>query len=258
MVEGKLIEKIDPQPEVRKNAETASDWEYRDEAQYLYSMAVVFKDRLLDPILLTDRRRLPEPVISFADMRNYNTLAAYKLIRNPQGLLYEITMNTQHYEKKEDKVEWSFGRWAQMETLLHEMVHLKQQNFGADPVVIGKRSTYHNKEFVEMCEAVGLHPKLGEGWHVRLATDPFAKLMSEYGIETPQELDKGIEFDIDWFKFLLDDGKKKGRSTLNKWVCPKCNLKVRIGIKGNPELLHQPCGSVLIRADSGTVFEAKK
>ncbi len=110
-----IIEKVDPQPEVRRNAETAKDWEYADEAAYLYRMAVNFKDRFLDPILLTDLRRLPEPVISFANLRNRNTLAAYTLARNPQGLLYQITMNTEHYidEERDGKniKTWSFGRW---------------------------------------------------------------------------------------------------------------------------------------------------
>jgi len=89
---GKLIELNNPQPEVRKNAENAKDWAYADEAVYLYRMAVLFRDRFLDPILLIDRRRLPDLVISFANLRNKNTLAAYTLVRNPQGLLYEITM----------------------------------------------------------------------------------------------------------------------------------------------------------------------
>src|SRR5512135_3927394 len=115
---GKLIEKVDPQPEVRKNAETASDWEYAEEAAHLYQMAVLFKDRFLDPVLLTDRRRLPDPVISFENLRNYNTLATYTLVRNPQGLLYEITFNTEQYVTDENKRIWEFGRWAQMETLL--------------------------------------------------------------------------------------------------------------------------------------------
>jgi hypothetical protein len=96
---GKLIEVTNPQPEIRKNAEKANDWEYASEAAYLYRMAVLFKDRLLDPVLQTDRGRLPDPVISFENLRNYNTLAAYRLTRNPQGLLYEIIMNTQHYQR---------------------------------------------------------------------------------------------------------------------------------------------------------------
>ncbi|MBU1683701.1 hypothetical protein KJ742_07210 [Patescibacteria group bacterium] len=47
--DGKLIELNNPQPEVRKNAETAKDWAYADEAAYLYRMPVLFKDRFLDP-----------------------------------------------------------------------------------------------------------------------------------------------------------------------------------------------------------------
>jgi hypothetical protein len=38
---------------VRKNAETARDWEYSGEATYLYRMALMFKDRFLDPVPLT-------------------------------------------------------------------------------------------------------------------------------------------------------------------------------------------------------------
>jgi len=91
------LERVNPQPDIQKNAENASDWEYKEEAQYLYRMASIFKNRLIDPILHIDRIRLPDPVISFENLRNHNTLAAYTLARNPQGLLFEITMNIQHY-----------------------------------------------------------------------------------------------------------------------------------------------------------------
>ena len=62
------LEIINPQSDIQKNAETASDWEYKEEAQYLYRMANLFKDRLTDPILHTDRKRLPDPVISFENL----------------------------------------------------------------------------------------------------------------------------------------------------------------------------------------------
>ena len=240
-----LIEAVDPQPRVRKNAETAKDWEYAEEAAYLYRSAILFKDRFLDPILLTDRRRLPDPVISFENLRNRNTLACYTLARNPQGLLYQITMNTEHYvdedrDGKKVKV-WSFGKWAQLETLLHEQVHLWQQNFGENPVKPG-RST-HNKEFVTKCEALGLHPMPDRGCHTRLADGTFAMLMKELGVAPPTISEDLAGLDIDWFKWFLDSmGKsRKGISTLHKWTCPECGLKVRIGIKNDPELRHEPC-----------------
>lgn len=242
---GVLIETFDPQPEVRKNAEMAKDWEYADEAAYLYKKAVLFKDRFLDPILLTDRRRLPDPVISFANLRNRNTLAAYRLVRNPQGLLYEITLNIEHYIDEEIdgnmRKVWSFGKWAQLETLLHEQVHLWQQNFGNDPVKPGR--PYHNKEFVEKCESLGLHPMPGVGCHIQLADGAFAILMHELGIEPPNTSQRPDDLSIDWFKWFLEsEGRgRKGRSTLHKWTCPECGLNIRIGIKGNPEIRHEPC-----------------
>ena len=238
----KLIIRTDPQPEVRKNAENASDWAYKDEAALLYRRAVLFKERFLDPILLTDRGRLPDPVISFDNLRNYRVLAGYRLVRNPQGLLYEIAFNTEQYEDVEGKKVWRYGEWAQMETLLHEQIHLWQQNFGKDPIKPGK--AYHNLEFVTKCESLGLHPKVGEGYHLKLADGTFALLMTELGIKPPEELELlPPDFDIDWFKKLLDflDKKPKGRSSLTKWECPECGLKLRVGIKGDPKVIHHPC-----------------
>jgi hypothetical protein len=241
--ERNLIEISNPQPEIRRNAETARDWEYAEEAKYLYRMAALFKDRLLDPIFLTDRRRLPNPVISFENLRNKNTLAAYSLIRNPQGLLYEIKMNTQQYKITDGKntVFWIFGKWAQLETLLHEQVHLWQQNFGEHPVKPGK--VYHNKEFVQKCESLGIYPIIGAGYHIKLADGPFAILMEELGINSPdlRKLEKEIAKDwfLEWLK--SQDKERKGKSTLKKWTCPVCGLNARMGIKGNPQIRHDPC-----------------
>jgi len=105
----KLIIGSIPQPEVRKNAETARDWKYSEEAKYLYRMAVLLRERLIDLIAKIDRSRMPDPIISFTDLRNWNTLAAYRLTRNSQGLLYEINFNTEHYVDVEGKITWRFG-----------------------------------------------------------------------------------------------------------------------------------------------------
>jgi hypothetical protein len=241
MTERKIITEYDPKPEVRKNAENAHDWEYREDAEYLYGKANLFKDRFLDPILLTDRRRLPDPVISFDDLRNKKTLAAYTVHRNPQGLLDEITFNTTHYKKAEDKKVWVWGRWAQLETLLHEQIHLWQQNFGEHPVKPGKVS--HNKEFIDKCESLGLHPLPVVGCHIAVADGVFAQLMSELGIERPDDVPRdegGKTTKKDWFR----PNKEKGTSTLHKWVCPDCGLAVRIGIKSDPHLVHDICSEI--------------
>jgi len=244
--EGKIITVVDPQPEIRHNAETAVGWEYADQAAFLYRWAVIFKDRLLDPVLLTDRRRLPDPVISFENMRNYNILAAYTLKRNPQGLLYEITFNTVHF--KDDK--WAFGEWGLLETLLHEQVHLWQQNFGREPI----SRNYHNREFVDKCESLGLHPKIGGGYHLKPADGVFAQLMKEHGISRPEVVEvPGTK--IDWWK-LLDGWKKekRGCSTLTRWSCGCQN--VRVGTKEFWAMCLK-CNNVFVKEEEGQAKETR-
>ena len=97
-------------------AENAQDWEYRGEAEDLYGIAVLFKNRFLDGVLRTDRGRLPNPVISFESL-NVKVLAGYTVHRNPQGMLDEITFNTQHYTLVDRQRKWKHGEWAKYETM---------------------------------------------------------------------------------------------------------------------------------------------
>jgi hypothetical protein len=224
----KLIVIVDPQPEVRRNAEQANDWDYVKEMQYLYNRAILFRERLIDPIARIDRGCLPDPIIGIGDLRNHKVLAEYLLGRDSVGLKCRINFNEEHYIKENGEATWRFGRWAQLETLLHEYLHLWQQTMGEHPVVPGK--TPHNKEFVDKCESLGLHPMPGVGCHVAVADGVFAQLMKELGVERPEDVptDAG---NIDWFKILIDLlGKgKKGRSSLSKWTCGCQN--VRVGTK---------------------------
>jgi hypothetical protein len=239
-----LIGGVDPKPIIQKNAETAKDWEFHDEAVYLYRAAVLFKDRFLDPILHTDRGRLPEPVISFDDLRNRKILATYTLHRNPQGLLDEITFNDTHYEQetKDDPLKWKYGRWAQLETLLHEQIHLWQENFGQNKHKPGRVA--HDKEFVSKCESLGLHPMPVVGCHLKVADGLFAQLMGELGIERPADVPTDTPIKIDWFR----PGPEKGRSSLAKWECG-CGQKVRVGRKDWPGAVCNNCGTEYARVD---------
>lgn len=92
-----MPKELDPKPIVRKNAIEAHDWEYREDAEYLYKMAVVFRDRLIDPIARIERSQMPDPVIAFDDLRNNKVLADYTIGRNAEGLLDAITFNTANY-----------------------------------------------------------------------------------------------------------------------------------------------------------------
>jgi hypothetical protein len=96
-----------------------------------------------------------------------------------------LTLYEQHYiDRKTDEGEkikvWRLGRYAHCKTLLHEVVHHEQQVRGKDPCQPGKIT--HNKEFTERCEKFGLHPKLGEGYHLRPVDGVFREFMKELGI----------------------------------------------------------------------------
>ena len=157
---------------IRRNVEIAMDWPYRKMATTLYRWADIFRERLLDPVAIPGRGRMPDIVLSFEPM-NYRALAGYTLQRNAQGLLNEIAFNSKRLDRP---------LWEHLETLLHEMVHLWQQNFGQHPI----RRAYHNREFVDKCQELGLHSQIGSGAHWKPADGLFALLMKEHGIEEPK------------------------------------------------------------------------
>jgi hypothetical protein len=107
----------------------------------------------------------------------------------------------------------------------------------------------------------------GVGCHIKLADGPFALLMKELGTPPPELNSKPEDLDIDWFKWFLDSlGKgRKGTSSLHKWTCPECGLNARFGIKGDPQITHEPCSQkkgekvFFVQADglTHTIFKAK-
>jgi hypothetical protein len=199
-----------PQEVIRRHVEGADDWEWQEIASQLY----VWTDRINDRFF---ERVMPDAVLSFERM-DYRVLAAYTLRRNAQGLLYEITFNVKH-----------LGRplWQTLETLMHEYMHLWQQNFGESPV----SRNYHNQEFVSACEAIGLHPAISSGVHLRPADGLFAQFLRVYGVPEPEPepepktTPKGRP--VDWW--ADPEKRRRGRSTMRKWSCG-CQT-VRVGTK---------------------------
>jgi len=199
-----------PHEVIRRHAEAAEDWPWHEIASQLYLWTDRFNDRFFG-------REMPDAVLSFERM-DHRILAAYTLRRNPQGLLYEITFNVKHLERP---------LWQTLETLMHEYVHLWQQNYGENPVT----HNYHNREFVQRCEGIGLHPATGYGAHLRPADGLFAEFLRAYGIPEPPPLEepkltpKGRP--LDWW--TDPEKRRRGRSNLRKWTCGCQN--VRVGTK---------------------------
>ena len=216
---------------VRRNVEeTATDWAWREMANTLYRWSDIFTERFIRPIAVPGQPPVPATVLSF-DSFDHRAYAYYRLGRNPQGLLYEITMNIVHLERP---------LWSILETLLHEQVHLWQQNFGQHPII----RNYHNQEFVEKCKQFGLHPLPGIGCHYRPADGAFAQLMAEHGIERPEW--EGVIVGPDRKRNWWEVEKKEGRSTLTKWECP-CGQKIRVGRQDWPGAVCKKCDQEYVR-----------
>ena len=224
-----------PQEAIRRHVEAARDWEWQKIATELYRWSDRFSDRFFD-------REMPAIVLSFQRL-DVRILAGYTLKRNPQGLLYEITFNSKHLDRP---------LWETLETLMHEYVHLWQQNYGQHPV----SRNYHNSEFVGRCERIGLHPAIGSGVHLRPAAGAFAEFLKAYGVPEPPPIE-GTQLSpkgrpLDWWTTPEDRRRKRGRSTLAKWSCGCQNA--RVGAK-DFQACCLKCGHVFERVDAAPAPE---
>lgn len=203
---------------VRKHAESDLTWKHHEIAGQLYGWTDRFRDRLIDPVARIDRSTLPGPVIGF-DSFDYRILAYYLLGKNAFGLEDEIILNEAHLDRP---------LYCILETVLHEQLHLWQQRFGQHPV----KRNYHNQEFCEKAESLGLHPAPIIGCHYKPADGTFEALLREYGVYKPA-LAEQIELPKDkkrnWWE---GERRKEGRSTLEKWSC-SCGQHARIGTKAH-------------------------
>ena len=200
-----------------------SEWAHKEVAQSLYEWADVFRFYFFGA-QREDQQGLPQPLIAVAPLR-VDTLAAYRLVPNPNGLPYEITLNSRYLDRPQ---------WETLETLLHEMVHLYQEN---TPGLIPCKHGYHNIQFISICEELGLHPRLGSGAHSRPADGQFARLMErneveppDYAVVVPPENGKRYWWDE-------DRGAKSGKSTLVLYTSESCVRKPPCKVRsGRPDL----------------------
>lgn len=262
MSKERLIEKTDPKPAIRKNAENSYDWTWHEPFMVVTNISERFRDEIIDPLERIDRERMPPPLIAFEDVGNKEVLGQYTVGRNAIGIKDQITLNTVHFfENEHGKPEYKYGLWSLFEVVLHEQVHLYMHHLTE---VDGKERPAHGKEFVEKCKELGLNVRPVRGSHFQVADEdsPFGRIMKELGISRPKDVPRGEIGNRDYFR----PKKEKGKSTLHKWVCPDCGMSVRIGIGADPMLVHDVCSEIkgekvfLVRHDGKehNIYKAKE
>lgn len=80
----------------------------------------------------------------------------------------QITINS--------KYAW-LSFWELAEIVVHELVLIYQEKILGHPF----KNQYYNAEFVDICKEIGLHTKLGGGYHLHPADGQFAQLMAWLG-----------------------------------------------------------------------------
>jgi predicted SprT family Zn-dependent metalloprotease len=184
--------------------------------------------------------KLPEPFLSYNAVKNTYGYFAPERIKPTKKTgafsdsntpdIHVISINPQYIGKRTDKQVLS--------TLVHEMVHLKQQIEGKP----GKNG-YHNKQWANMMKEIGLQP-----------TNTGKKGGKETGINMTHMIVKGDRFDVccdellkDKFSFdykLKVEKKKQKVTKKSKYVCAANGVTVW----GKPGL-NIRCG------DSNELFE---
>lgn len=221
------------------------DWGPHETVNFLYGLFDTYRFTFFSPTS-DEQLRMPQTVIAVAAMR-HDTLAAYRLSYNPNGLPFEILINSLWMERPQ---------WELAETLLHETVHLyqeymsgKDQDRTKGDKLQGCKSGYHNKQFVEIAEEVGLHPLLGVGAHWKPADGQFEKLMGFIGVEKPEAAKGEFSKPDDGkkssgtFWWDGDRGRKKGTSTLTLYTSESCQQPSPCKVRSGRRDLHLSCDS---------------
>src|SRR5438046_775410 len=102
------MQKERPNRTIRKYVEGdgAKEWAYAGTAKKLYELYDAYRRFFFAPD--AGQRPLPQAVIAIDDLR-VDTLAAYRIVPNPNGLPFEISMNAKYLSRP---------IWEQAESLL--------------------------------------------------------------------------------------------------------------------------------------------
>lgn len=187
-------------PIIRKNMRNNKDT-HDDLRGELYRWIELFNSALFK------KKEISEINISFEKSR-INTLGNHIIIRSNSEMRENINLNSAHLNRP---------LWEILLTLLHEMTHIWQTNYGKP-----SNSWFHNNEFKKKMLDFGI--VCNSKGNLLSVVDPFVFLLKKHGVSFGYN---------DSFKEkvkIFPKAKLKGKSKLKKWQCP-CGQTVRVGKK---------------------------
>ena len=146
---------------LRQHVGAIGDWTHAEVIHTYHTWAKRFDSEfalgLETPAIRLDRIRV-------------RALGQYRRGRNGLGLRHELTLNTRYVGTQ--------ALAQQLETLLHEILHLWQALHGTP----GKHN-WHNREFREKARSLGI--VIDErGRHTGIERGPFTELLERHGVDT--------------------------------------------------------------------------
>ena len=159
--------------------------------------------------------RLPACLITYhRNRRTYGCFCGDRWDGSGERLADEIALNPQHFTAR--------GTPDVLSTLVHEMVHLEQHHFGKP-----SRTGYHNKEWAEWMDRVGLVPShTGQPGGKRVGQQMTHYIDAGGVFEKACERLLGKGFQISWVDRADDEPDGKPRTTRAKYTRKGCGLNV--------------------------------
>lgn len=161
--------------------------------------------------------KLPQAIILLHRKKNAKGYFWAERFGDREGKLKvdEIALNPSVMRGRDDRDTLS--------TLVHEMVHQEQQHFGKAP-----KSAYHNKEWADWMERVGLMPSVtGKVGGARTGAQCTHYIIDGglFDVACAKLLGKGLALPYSERKFTEGEKKRAGakRASKTKFCCPTCD-----------------------------------
>ena len=134
--------------------------------------------------------------------------------------MHEIAMNPELFGRTVDKT---------LSTLVHEMTHLEQQEFGTP-----SKGGYHNKEWAEMMLAVGLTPTTTGVEGGAMTGRKVTHMIDAGGLfDVATQKLKATGAELSWLAVTPAKKEKKKDLSKVKHTCPECGMKAwaKLGVR---------------------------